>query len=66
MTIIDIIGLFPDSQKMQVYDFDSDKVVFDGMSDDLPEKYENVEISSIDNIGKYGANELIVNVSLED
>lgn len=52
MTVYDIMQLFidPDSQHIQIWLDDEEKIVYDGDYGDIPENMDNAEVSSIDNI----------------
>lgn len=52
MRIVDLMYYFIDAdfQKIELYDLNSDKTVFEGHYGDMPAKYEDMEIASIDNM----------------
>lgn len=52
MTIRELMELFIDEneQEFTIYDCNVERNVFTGYLSELPSKYENVEISSIDNL----------------
>lgn len=68
MTIYELAKLMLDAscQHVKIFDFAHDDVteVFDGMFDEVPEEYEDMEISSIDNV--YGDVDYIgINIDTE-
>lgn len=52
MTVQELMEMFvdADSQHIQLFDVDKEDVVFDGNYADIPDEYDNAEITSIDNI----------------
>lgn len=50
---------------MSIYDFASEDVVFTGVIDDMPEKYQTAEVQSIDNTVA-GTKALTINVDTND
>jgi hypothetical protein len=68
MTLYEFRCLFlDDSQEVKIYNINGDDipVIFEGEFCDLPEEYEDIEISSIDNV--YGdCNFIGINVELEE
>lgn len=52
MTVYDIMQLFidPDTQHIQIWSDDEEKIVYDGDYGDIPEHMNYAEVSSIDNV----------------
>ena len=64
MTVYDIMDLFiDDSQYMELYDTETDNVVYSGEYCDIPEEYTDREVCSIDNV--YKDNNGIVTLNIE-
>lgn len=65
MTVRDLIEMFIDDncQEFSIYDNSAEEVTFTGYLEDLPEKYEYAEVTSIDNLSK-GTDVLTVNVDI--
>lgn len=53
MTIYDIISLFTDGGKIEIYSLKKGKPVFIGDCDDIPAKYVDEEVLSIDTFYEY-------------
>ena len=67
MTIRDLMELFVDDQELKIYDLDKDKTIFEGTYSDLDIEYEDMEITSIDNIGvTYGNTTVVININSEE
>ena len=64
--LLDLLLLGGDVQEIRVHDFATQKDIFNGTGDDLPEEIEEMEIQSIDNIGEHYAKILVVNVNTEE
>ncbi len=65
MTVYDIMDLFiDDSQYIELYDIETDNVVYSGEFCDMPEEFEDREVCSIDNI--YKGNEGVVTLNIEE
>ena len=64
MTVYDIMDLFiDDSQYIELYDTETDDVVYSGEYCDMPEEYIDREVCSIDNV--YKDNNGIVTLNIE-
>lgn len=52
MVVQELMEMFvdADSQHIQLFDVDKEDVVFDGDYADIPDEYDNAEITSIDNV----------------
>lgn len=52
MTVYDIMQLFidPDTQHIQIWSDDEEKIVYDGDYGDAPEHINYAEVSSVDNV----------------
>lgn len=52
MTVYDIMQLFidPDTQHIQIWSDDEEKIVYDGDYGDVPEHMNYAEVSSVDNV----------------
>ena len=68
MTIYDFLELCiePNLLHVQIYDFSSQKVVFDGNGDEIPEELTEAEISSFDVPDLYGRICLNVELAQDD
>ena len=68
-TIYDICNLFtePGMQQVGIFDLNTSREVFKGTFEEMPDEYNDLEVQSIDNMGKYGSGEVIVfNVEIEE
>lgn len=60
MTVFDLLYLFVDeSQTIWLYDMNSESYVYKGSIDDIPCKYKDIEIFSINCLSHYKHNPLI-------
>lgn len=64
MTIRDLCEMFPDAQKIKVYNIENNAdVIYEGSSEDVPFDIDDIEICSIDNLDRTEI--LGINVSIE-
>ena len=65
MTVFEFLNLcVDDTQKFALYDFAEDEVVWMGLAEDLPERFEDCEVSSFDGITN--PNVMTINIDSED
>lgn len=64
MTVQEFIRLFVDeySQHFNVYDNEKEKIIFDGIGDEMTEELLYEEVSSIDNVCKDNNGIITVNI----
>lgn len=64
MTIRDLCEMFPDEQKIKVYNIENNaEIIYEGSSENVPVDIDDIEICSIDNLDRTEI--LGINVSIE-
>jgi hypothetical protein len=64
ISVIDFMEFFIDkeSQHIQIWSNDREKVVFDGYYNDIPESLQNTDVTSIDNVYSDNKGIFVLNV----
>lgn len=66
-TVEDLCDTFIDNsfQRVKLYDSNSEKIVYEGYADEIPDDYLYLEVDSIDNIRK-DDDSITLNITVED
>ena len=66
ITVYDFMSLcIVDFQVYNLYDFSSDRIIWSGCIDDLPDKYADLEVASFDEVTA-ASKEITLNVDTEE